>query len=173
MIGPRGIVFCCVLLVAIALPLARAGAQSKTLDADDGATGPAPHFVSLRAPEVNLRTGPGIRYPIDWVYNRPGMPFEVIDAFETWRQIRDWQGTIGWVHQSMLTGQRRALVVGTERLLRRAPKETADSVALVEPGVITRLLSCAADWCEVEVQSLEGWLKKSEIYGVYPDERLK
>ncbi len=173
MIGPRGIVFCCVLLVAIALPLARAGAQSKTLDADDGATGPAPHFVSLRAPVVNLRTGPGIRYPIEWVYNRPGMPLEVIDEFETWRRIRDWQGTIGWVHQSMLTGQRRALVIGAERLLRGAPEETADSVALVEPGVIARLLRCAADWCEVEVQSLEGWLKKSEIYGVYPDERLK
>lgn len=173
MIGVRGFGFCFVLLVAIALPLARAGAQSKIHAGEDDASGLVPHFVSLRASEVNLRTGPGIRYPIDWVYNRPGMPLEVIDEFETWRRIRDWQGTVGWVHQSMLTGQRRALVVGAERLLRRAPNETADSVALVEPGVIARLLRCAEDWCKVEVQSLEGWLNKSEIFGVYPDEKLK
>ena len=173
MIGPRKVGLCIVLLVAMALPLARAGAQGKAQAGKDGDSGLVPHFVSLRASEVNLRTGPGIRYPIEWVYNRPGMPLEVIDEFETWRRTRDWQGTIGWVHQSMLTGRRRALVVGAERLLRRAPKESAAGLALVEPGVIARLLRCAEDWCKVEVQSLEGWLKKSAIFGVYPDEKLK
>jgi len=47
-----------------------------------GRTGlPLPRFVSLRAAEVNLRTGPGVRYPIDWVYHRRGLPVEVIDEF--------------------------------------------------------------------------------------------
>ncbi|MEJ0071708.1 MAG: hypothetical protein WDO24_26590 [Pseudomonadota bacterium] len=27
---------------------------------------PVPRFVSLRSDEVNVRTGPGVRYPIDW-----------------------------------------------------------------------------------------------------------
>jgi SH3-like domain-containing protein len=80
-----------------------------------------PRFVSLRASEVNLRTGPGIRYPIEWVFKRRDLPVEVVDEFESWRRIRDWEGTLGWVHQSMLRGRRTALVTGEPRVLRRAP----------------------------------------------------
>ena len=29
-----------------------------------------PRYVSLRAGEVNVRTGPGVRYPIEWVFQR-------------------------------------------------------------------------------------------------------
>ena len=35
---------------------------------------PLPRFVSLRAGEVNLRTGPGVQYPVDWVYLRKNLP---------------------------------------------------------------------------------------------------
>ena len=31
---------------------------------------PLPRFVSLRAGEVNMRSGPGVQYPVDWVYRR-------------------------------------------------------------------------------------------------------
>ena len=54
-----------------------------------------PRFVSLRNSEVNLRTGPGNRYPIMWVYQEKGYPVEVIDEYELWRQIREVDGTTG------------------------------------------------------------------------------
>ncbi len=56
---------------------------------------PLPRFDSLRSGEVNLRTGPGVRYPVDWIYTRREMPVEVIAEFEAWRKNRDWQGTEG------------------------------------------------------------------------------
>ena len=59
---------------------------------------PLPRFVSLRADTVNLRTGPGNRYPIEYVYRRKGYPLEIVAEFDQWRQVRDWQGTEGWVH---------------------------------------------------------------------------
>ena len=31
---------------------------------------PLPRFASLKSDQVNLRAGPGTRYPIQWVYNR-------------------------------------------------------------------------------------------------------
>ena len=31
---------------------------------------PVPRFVSLRSDKVNVRTGPGEQYPIDWVFTR-------------------------------------------------------------------------------------------------------
>ncbi len=134
---------------------------------------PLPRFVTLRAAKVNLRTGPGIRYPIEWVYARKGLPLEVIDEFETWRRVRDWQGSVGWVHQSMLSGQRGAMVVGEQRLLRRAPEAGAAGVARIEAGVVARLRACAGGWCRIEVKGFEGWLRQEQIYGAYPDETVE
>ena len=140
-------------------------------------TGPAglplPRFVTLRAPEVNMRTGPGVRYPIEWVYSRAGLPVEVIDEFETWRRVRDWEGSIGWVHQSMLSGDRKIMVIGHQRMLRRQPESEAVGAALLEPGVLAELKRCVGEWCEVKVKDLGGWLLRKEFYGVLPDEKVQ
>ncbi len=133
---------------------------------------PLPRFVSLRAPKVNLRTGPGVRYPIDWVYNRAGLPLEIIDEFETWRRVRDWQGSAGWVHQSMLSGERRVMIRGKQRLLRDEPDPAAAGVALLAPGVIADLDRCIDAWCQIEVQEKIGWLRRIDVYGLYPDETV-
>ncbi len=138
-----------------------------------GRTGlPLPRFVSLRAAEVNLRIGPGVRYPIDWVYHRRGLPVEVIDEFETWRRIRDHEGTMGWVHQSMLEGRRSVLVEPEASFLRRRPEPDAPAVALLEPGVIAYLEGCDGIWCQVTVERHGGWLQRAEVFGLYPDETL-
>lgn len=134
---------------------------------------PLPRFVSLRSAEVNLRTGPGTTYPIEWVYVRRGLPVEVIAEFDIWRKIRDWQGTVGWVHQSMLDGRRTALVVGEDRLLRGEPGPAAVPVARLAPGVIGELLECAGAWCRIDAANHRGWLPRDEFWGVDPQEVLE
>ena len=139
-----------------------------------GRTGlPLPRFVSLRAAEVNLRTGPGARYPIDWVYRRRGLPVEIIDEFDTWRRIRDWQGTEGWVHQSMVQGQRSVLITGQRHILKRRPEAAAPGVAMVDAGVVAVLERCRAEWCEVTADSFTGWLEREAFYGLYPGEEVE
>lgn len=134
---------------------------------------PIPRFVSLRSAEVNLRTGPGTTYPIEWVYVRRGFPVEVIAEFDIWRKIRDWQGTVGWVHQSMLDGRRTALVVGEDRLLREEPSSAAVPVARLASGVIGELLECAGEWCRIDAANYRGWLPRDEFWGVGPQEMLE
>jgi SH3-like domain-containing protein len=133
---------------------------------------PVPRFVSLRADEVNLRTGPGERYPIDWVLTRKGLPVEIVEEFEAWRKIRDAQGTEGWVPQRMVTGTRNVIVIGELRTLRADADGAAPAVARAEPGVIAHLLDCRDAWCRVELQGVKGWLKRSEVWGVYPTEAV-
>lgn len=138
-----------------------------------GRTGrPLPRFVSLRASKVNLRTGPGARYPIDWVYKRAGLPVEIIDEFDTWRRIRDWQGTIGWVHQSMVQGRRTVMILDERRLMRRRPDSAAPGVAYLAPGAIAVLESCEELWCELSAGGFKGWLESESFYGLYPSELL-
>ncbi|MEM7169205.1 MAG: SH3 domain-containing protein [Pseudomonadota bacterium] len=139
-----------------------------------GRTGlPLPRFVSFRASEVNLRTGPGSRYPIDWVYKRRGLPVEIIDEFETWRHIKDWQGSLGWVHQSMLQGKRTLMITGNQQLLRLSPTEDSPGLAMLEPGVIGKLLECTEGWCRIKIRGHKGWLQNGEFFGAYASEKLE
>ncbi|WP_460019373.1 SH3 domain-containing protein [Magnetospira thiophila] len=165
------------LLILAALPFGSALAQSPDIDPGDARSDsglPLPRFVSLRAAEVNMRTGPGLRYPVEWVYHRRRMPMEVIAEYGTWRKVRDWQGTQGWVHQSMLDNRRTMIVLGDVRTLRSAPDAASKPVARVEPGVIGRIAECPMDssWCLMEVNEFDGWLRRVEFWGVYPTEDL-
>ena len=156
--------------VALAIGLALAGGP---LRAAGESTLPVPRFVSLRSDEVNVRTGPGVRYPIDWVFTRKTLPVQITAEVETWRKIRAVDGTEGWVHQSMLTGRRTALITGEIRTVRQKNATDAPPVAMVEPGVIAQLLECREAWCRIEVSGQKGWLKRDEFWGALPAENFK
>lgn len=140
---------------------------------DEDVTGlPIPRFVSLRASEVNMRVGPGTRYSISWVYKREGLPVEIVQEFDQWREIRDAQGTLGWVHKQMLQGKRFAQVVRGTGVLRRSPEAKGTPVLRVEKNVIGRLLECEKDWCRMQVAGRKGWIEKKHIWGAYPKEEF-
>jgi SH3-like domain-containing protein len=132
----------------------------------------APHFASLHADKVNLRAGPGDRYPIEWVYVRKDWPVEVVGQFDHWRRVRDWQGTEGWVHEKMIASRREVIVTGEVRAIRQAPDLSAALVARAEPGVVAQLLECRPGWCRVETGDVTGWIARADIWGVYPTETV-
>lgn len=132
---------------------------------------PVPRFVSLKFHEVNLRTGPGQRYPIRWVYKRKHMPMEVIEEFGHWRKIRDHQGDEGWTHKSQLSGTRMAILT-EETVLRRYPESAAPPMIKAQKSVLGQVLECDANWCELQIESYKSWVAKKAIWGVYPREVL-
>ncbi|MDI1284083.1 MAG: SH3 domain-containing protein [Reyranella sp.] len=97
---------------------------------------PIPRFVSLKSDEVNVRAGPGPRYPVDWVFTRKTMPVEIVAEYENWRKVRDWQGTSGWVLQSLLTGKRGFVVASKDINVCRTPAASAEIVAKFESEVV-------------------------------------
>ncbi len=144
---------------------------------DGGQAGglPIPRFVSLRTNPINLRTGPGVRYPVDWVYVRRSLPVEVIGEFDTWRHIRDQDGAEGWVHQTMLSGKRTAVVRGSTQALRRNAEDASEATATIDAGVIVNVLRCPAGlaYCRVEANGAQGWVKREALWGVYAGETLE
>ena len=134
---------------------------------------PLPRFASLRSDEANVRTGPGTRYPIDWVFRRKGMPVEIVAEYENYRKIRDWQGASGWVHQSLLTGKRSFIIPSKPASLHKTPAKAAEVIAKLEPEVMGEIRSCSGDWCRVRVSSgVSGWLERTELWGVYKSEPI-
>jgi len=164
----RLLIYLFFVLAASAAPVAVAWSQT-------GTTGlPLPRFVNMRVAEVNMRTGPGVQYPVKWVYHRQYLPVEVIAEYGTWRKVRDWQATQGWIHQSLLSGRRTLIVTKAMRTVRQEPDSRSVAVAKVEPNVVGRVLKCGQDlgWCRIEVGRHEGWLRRVDFWGVYPDETI-
>lgn len=131
-----------------------------------------PRFASLRSDEVNLRSGPGTRYRIDWVYKRRDLPVEIEREFDVWRLIRDSDGIQGWVNQATLTGRRSFIVKNEDAILRNDPKDSASAVATLKVGVIGRIRSCEkdSDWCQIQVAGHRGYLRRTQIWGLLPAE---
>ena len=137
------------------------------------ATLKVPRFVSLHSDKVNLRTGPGRQYPIEWVLTRKDMPVEIIAQFENWRRVREWDGTLGWVQQHMVSGKRYVVIgKGANRVIYREADAAGAVVARAEPGVIARLIECKGPWCRVEAGDVSGWIRRNDVWGVYADESV-
>lgn len=134
---------------------------------------PLPRFVSLKKSEVNLRTGPGKRYPIEWIYQRRGLPVEITAEFENWRRVRDAQGAVGWMHRSLLSGRRTAMVVEVERLFRHRPQEDAPGAFRAAAGVLVEIITCDSAWCQVALRKTTAWTRQKGLWGVYPGEKIK
>ena len=132
-----------------------------------------PRFVSLRSNHINTRSGPGSRYPIEWVYLQSSAPVEVIAEFELWRKIKDWQGSESWVHKSMLSGKRAVKVItpGENNLFAKDDYQSK-VIAKVEDEVIGEIKKCPANnnFCLIQFDSISGWLPRHSLYGIYPDE---
>lgn len=131
---------------------------------------PLPRFVSLKGNEGNARRGPGLTHRIDWVFTRSGMPLRITAEYENWRRVEDAEGAGGWVHYSLLSGARTALVTLDMAEFRDTAGDDAAVVAQAETGVIGRILECQPDWCRIALEGQRGWVRKTAIWGVTADE---
>ncbi|MEY1554584.1 SH3 domain-containing protein [Yoonia sp. R2331] len=131
---------------------------------------PLPRFVSLKAQESNVRRGPSLSHRIDWVFRRKSMPLQVIAEYGHWRRVIDREGQGGWVHYTMLSGVRTVIIDTDMTALRAKPDATAHERAVLEAGVIARLGSCAAGWCELTAAGYRGWAPQDGLWGTLPGE---
>ena len=130
-----------------------------------------PRFVSLKSNDVNMRVGPSVNYPIKLKYVFQNYPLEIIDEFDVWRKSRDHEGNIGWVHKSLIKGDRFILVnhnTNGDVNLYNIPN--GKIIGIIKKNNILDLNICILDWCKVTQNNFSGWLLKKNIWGVYDAE---
>ena len=134
---------------------------------------PTPYWASIAAGKAMMRTGPGRNYPATWLYVRADLPIRVVETYPDWRKVEDPDGTRGWMLVRLLSDTRTAIVTGGEP---RALHESADPGSPVryhaEPGVVGRISRCGPDWCRLDVNGRQGYVRTSHIWGLNPGERL-
>ena len=130
-----------------------------------------PRFVSLKSNDVNLRVGPSINYPIRIKYIFANLPVEIIDEFDVWRKARDHEGNIGWLHKSLIKGDRYVLTGNkNKKEINIFIRPNGKIIGLVKKNNILNLKKCILDWCKVSQGNFTGWILKKNIWGVYQSE---
>lgn len=133
---------------------------------------PLPRYVSLKSSEGRARRGPARSHMVDWIFTRRDMPLRVTGEFEHWRRIEDSEGQGGWMHYTLLSGVRTALVTHDMAVMRSQPRSNASERAMLERGVVARILTCEAEWCRLGVDGQRGWVERRFLWGIDPHEWL-
>jgi SH3-like domain-containing protein len=133
---------------------------------------PVPRYVTLKFDEANLRAGPGREYPVLWQYHQAGLPLMVDAEFGIWRKVVDHDGTAGWMHGSVLSLRRMALVQTNMAKIYADPDEASDVIALAERLALMELQTCPKAWCRVASDDVRGWIKRQVVWGVLENESL-
>ena len=135
------------------------------------ASGPQPYFVSIKVDEAFMREGPSDMHRVKWIYQRKGLPLEVIATFDVWRRVRDMDGEVGWMHMALLTRDRTAVVTGGPGAEVHAGDDTTSQIlARAAPGAVGRLLGCGIAACQVEFAGVEGWIARARLWGIHAGE---
>ena len=130
-----------------------------------------PRFVSLKSDDANIRVGPSVNYPIKLKYVFQNLPLEIIDEFDVWRKSRDHEGNIGWVHKSLIKGDRFILVnYNTNKDVKLYNIPNGKIIGIIKKNNILDLNLCILNWCKVTQNKFSGWLLKKNIWGVYDTE---
>lgn len=128
---------------------------------------PVPRYSSLRYDKVNGRAGPSRDYPVEWTYERVGLPVVIVRESQDWRKIRDPMGDEVWVNKSQLAAERTAITMLAGEI-RRSPDTKGPIIAHYAAGIVLSLDDCRAGWCGVEAEGRRGFARQDQLWGANP-----
>ena len=122
-------------------------------------------FLSLKNNEVNLRQGPSKEHPIKLVYKKKFLPVQILDSWENWRKISDFENNNGWIHISLLSGKKSAININNNSIIFNSNTIYSKPIAKVQKGRLFLIKKCKYGWCKVSSEKYTGWIKKKFLWG--------
>ena len=122
------------------------------------------YYLMLKNSKVNVRMGPGLDYPVKFIYKKKYLPVKVIDKKENFRKIIDHKKNSGWIHISQLK-KVNSVIVLSNRILFKKPSFNSRPIANIDSGRLLVLKKCKKDWCEVSSQNYKGWINMDDVWG--------
>jgi SH3-like domain-containing protein len=122
-------------------------------------------FLSLKNIEVNLRFGPSKEYPVILLYKKKFLPVVVLDRFETWRKIKDYNSNSGWIHISQLSNKKTAINIKKNSVLYTKDTIYSKPIAKLEVGRLVLIEKCKIKWCKIKSDDFKGWIMKDFLWG--------
>jgi len=121
-------------------------------------------FLSLKNNKTNVRYGPGLDYPIKYIYRKVNLPVKLIDKKENMRRVIFLDNNSGWIHRSQLK-QSNSIITTKEKILFKKPSNFSEPFARLETGRLLVIKKCESDWCYVATDNYKGWIKSKNVWG--------
>ncbi|MDC0328048.1 SH3 domain-containing protein [Candidatus Pelagibacter sp.] len=121
-------------------------------------------FLSLKKNKTNVRYGPGIDYPIKYIYRKVNLPVKQIDKKENWRRVIFLDNNSGWIHWSQLKPS-NSVITTKEKVLFKKPSKFSEPIAKLEKGRLLVIKKCEDDWCSITTIGYKGWVKIKNVWG--------
>ena len=127
-----------------------------------------PRYVSIKSNDANVRIGPSINYPIVIKYVVENYPIIIDDEYDDWRKIKDSQGNTGWIHKSLIKGERNGIIINHDEKNPVKIYNSADGKIIGEiyTDIIVKLEKCKISWCLISFKKNKGWVQKNYLWGV-------
>lgn len=128
-------------------------------------TGAQAQMVSIAREEVNMRSGPGTRYPVIWELGR-GFPLKIIERKGKWIRVKDFEGDTGWVFRKLTDKTPNVVVKKKIVNIRKGPGRNYQIVGKAEYGSVMKLIKKSKGWVNVKHSNkLTGWIKGNLVWG--------
>ena len=126
-----------------------------------------PRYVSVKSNESNVRVGPSKNYPILIKYIKENFPLKVIEEYKDWRKVSDFQNNEGWIHKSLIKGERTGIIVSkNQENIYIFNTVGGKIIGEISTGSIINLSKCKTNWCLITKDKKKGWIPKDNIWGV-------
>ena len=122
------------------------------------------YFLSLKYDKVNVRYGPGLDYPIKFVYLKKNFPVEIVDKKENFRKILDYKNNGGWIHRSQLK-KNKSLITLHEKILFKNSTKYSRPIAVIESGRLLIVKKKGKKWFKVVTGDYVGWINNEYLWG--------
>ena len=122
------------------------------------------YFLSLKYNKVNVRYGPGLDYPIKFIFEKINYPVQVIDEKENFRKILDYKNNGGWVHRSQLK-KNNSVIVLEEKIIFNKSTKYSEPIAVVKNGRLLIVKKKGKKWLKVVTGNYTGWVNKEYLWG--------
>ncbi len=130
-----------------------------------------PRYVSLKSNDSNIRVGPSKNYPILIKYTVKNYPLKIVEEYDEWRKVIDYENQEGWIHKSLIKGERNGIIISKQKnniyLFNTVDGEVIGEVKI---NTIIFLSKCKRNYCLISKDIYKGWIDKKHIWGVESNE---
>ena len=120
--------------------------------------------LAITATVANIRSGPGSTYDVVWNVQQ-FYPFEVIKKEGAWYQFRDFEGDVGWVHDSLTDKIQTVITTKPQCNVRNGPGTENDILFSVGSGVPFKVIERKDKWIHIlHADGDEGWIHDSLVW---------
>jgi SH3-like domain-containing protein len=123
-----------------------------------------PRYASIKKEKAYSRYNASFDAPLEWIYQKKNLPILIIRERDNWREIRDIDGSVSWMHVSMISNKRTFINKQDQNLLKYKDNNIVNAV--VKSGVVGKIINCDEIFCKVKIKNYKGWVEKKYLWGI-------